>query len=134
MNEDKWTNKLENYRRALLSLEEAKGQYLINPANKVIRAGLIKNFEFCIELAWRVMKLYLEGKGEKDSSTPKDVLRKAYEHKLINEGEQWLRMVDYRNETSHNYDEDFSVKMATMIVEEFSPLFHKFYDWIQTQS
>jgi len=52
-------------------------------------AGAIQAFDFCFELAWKVMKFYLEEQGV-ETGSPKDVFRKAAVEKLIRDPELWF--------------------------------------------
>ena len=44
---------------------------------------LMQAFEFTFELAWKTLKDYLEEMGFSDVSSPKAVLRQAYQVKYI---------------------------------------------------
>ena len=92
--------KLEYLGNALLRLEEG----INTPVgeNRLNIDGSIQRFESCIEAFWKTLRLVLETLGRK-AVYPKDVLMMSYEGGLINDEEVWLRMLDDRNETSHNY-------------------------------
>lgn len=78
-----------------------------NDYEEVIRAGVIKNFEFTYELCWKFIKRWLEVNGEGaavDGATRKELFRLAAEHRLIEDVESWFRYAGARNLTSHTYD------------------------------
>jgi hypothetical protein len=63
MKEDiRWKQRFQNYGKALMLLEEAVDA---NRAadRELIKAGIIQYFEFTHELAWKVMKDFLESQG-----------------------------------------------------------------------
>lgn len=125
-----WEQKKSNYRKALDSLNEAIVAFSKNTQDRVVRAGLIQNFEFCLELAWKLQKFDLEQKGFADASSPKAVIRTAYEQGLIEDGALWLQMLDDRNDSSHNYDEGQAQNLANKIVSSYAPAFQSLYDKI----
>ena len=60
--EIRWKQRVENYENAVNHLEEAIVYFDVNPINKV-KEGIIQRFEFTHELAWKVMKDFLEYEG-----------------------------------------------------------------------
>lgn len=75
----------------------------------IMRDASIQRFEFVIELYWKVLKKILA--YEKiDAMTPRDVVSKAYQFKLIDDESVWLAMLDDRNKTAHVlYNEDETI-------------------------
>ena len=105
MNRGRVQEKLANYNKALQRLDEALA--VENP-NSFIYDSVIKRFEFTYELAWRLMKSYIEYQGGADVRFARDVFREAYAKGLIKEGKVWLQMLQDRNISSHTYNEDES--------------------------
>jgi len=87
---------------ALTRLKEA----LQEDASKstIIIDGVIQRFEFTFELAWKLMKFILNYQGI-EALTPRSVIKEAFKAKLIQEGKEWIDMLEDRNKTSHIYDE-----------------------------
>lgn len=57
-----------------------------------------------MELAWKVMKDYLETQNVVlPQVTPRAVIRAAFEAQLIADGEAWMDALDDRNKMSHTY-------------------------------
>ncbi|MBM3437205.1 MAG: nucleotidyltransferase, partial [Bacteroidetes bacterium] len=56
----RWIQRFQNYQKAFLRLKEAIETEALN---ELERNGLIQRFEFTIDLAWKVMKDFLEEKG-----------------------------------------------------------------------
>jgi nucleotidyltransferase substrate binding protein (TIGR01987 family) len=74
---------------------------------KVIRAGVIQNFEFTYKLCWKFMKRWLEvniGNAVVDGIPRKELFRMAAESRLISDVETWFEYNNLRNETAHTYD------------------------------
>lgn len=93
--------------------------------NEYMQDAAIKRFEFVIELFWKVLKKVLA--YEKiDSTTPRDVLNKSFQFKLIDEENVWLRMLDDRNNTSHVYKQE-DAKRVFENIKMYLPVFEKTY-------
>lgn len=102
MTAERIREKLANYNRALQRLDEALG---VEEPDTFIYDAVIKRFEFTYELAWRLMKAFIEYKGGEDVRFARDVFREAFATGLVTEGEVWLKMMQDRNISSHTYDE-----------------------------
>ncbi len=103
MSPKKILKRLQNFSLALERLQESIHE---NPAiSSTILDGTVKRFEFTFELSWKLMKDYLDYKGI-EAATPRDVIKEAYQAKLISNGDQWIQMLEDRNTTSHVYDEE----------------------------
>ncbi|MCY3932281.1 MAG: nucleotidyltransferase substrate binding protein [Acidobacteria bacterium] len=98
----RWHYRFANYRRAFLLLQEA----LDKPdLTQLEQEGTIQRFEYTMELAWKVMKDYLEAQNlVLRQVTPKAVIRAASEAQLIDDAEAWMDALDDRNRMSHTYD------------------------------
>jgi nucleotidyltransferase substrate binding protein (TIGR01987 family) len=89
---------------------------------KALRDSLIQRFEFCYELAWKCLKLWLEDKGV-DARNPKDVLRESAGQGFLHDVAGWTAVHENRNLTSHTYDEAQAEKVAAFVVETGAALF-----------
>ncbi|WP_334118421.1 HI0074 family nucleotidyltransferase substrate-binding subunit [Limnobacter sp.] len=67
--------------------------------NSFIRDSVIQRFEFCWELAWKVLKLRLEQLGIA-ASNPRDVFKEALAAGLIHDGNRWSEAQRMRNLSS----------------------------------
>jgi nucleotidyltransferase substrate binding protein (TIGR01987 family) len=63
-----------------------------------------QRFEFCFELAWKVIQERARAEGL-DCQSPKGCLKLAYKNSSINNETRWLAMLEDRNRTAHTYDE-----------------------------
>jgi len=97
---DKLRNLLRVLDAALTRLEAA----LVQPVNEFVRDSAIQRFEFTFELFWKSLKAYAEESGVEVYS-PRDSVRTAFQLGLIQEHQDWLRMIEDRNLTSHTYNE-----------------------------
>ncbi|WP_276605759.1 nucleotidyltransferase substrate binding protein [Thermus tengchongensis] len=88
------------FRRAV----ERLGNALARPKDEFIWDSAIQRFEFTFELAWKVLKLYLEREGL-EARSPRAAIRGAFQVGLLPEDPGWLEMLELRNLTSHTYDE-----------------------------
>lgn len=58
-------------------------------------AGAILAFEFCYELAWKIMKRVLQENGLEVGS-PRDTFRKAFAENLIDDPSVWFEFQEKR--------------------------------------
>lgn len=83
------------------------------------RDSMVQRFEYCTDLLWKTLKLYLEEveKAKLLSTSPRGVIREAVQVRLISEkeGAQCTTMVDNRNLTSHIYHEELAEEIAEKI-------------------
>jgi nucleotidyltransferase substrate binding protein (TIGR01987 family) len=82
------------------------------------KTGAIKAFEYCYELAWKMMKRVLESRGL-EAGSPKDTFRKAFEEKLIDNPEVWFEFQKLRNLSVHTYNEE-NLDIITSDFDTFS--------------
>jgi nucleotidyltransferase substrate binding protein (TIGR01987 family) len=95
--------------RAIDTVEEALAARERAPDDKFIRDACIQRFEYTYELAYRILRRYLEATepgSVADLSFPK-LIRLGYDRGLLSESwDIWSDFRDARNATSHAYDED----------------------------
>lgn len=106
--------KLQNYKKALLSLEDILLKIKSHRESEdftIYRDSVIKRFEYSLEVARKLMSKYIEFVDRKINGQ-KLVLRQAFAFDLI-EDDIWFTMVDDRNITTHEYDE----KIANELLE-----------------
>lgn len=85
----------------LLMAKEASGKEAA-----VYRDSAIQRFEFCTDLAWKLLKEILRKEHKIEAASPKPCIREAFARGLISDEALWLKIIDMRNLTSHTYDED----------------------------
>jgi hypothetical protein len=127
MKEDiRWKQRFQNYGKALMLLEEAVDA---NRAadRELIKAGIIQYFEFTHELAWKVMKDFLEYEGMTGIVGSRSATREAFNKGLIEEGQAWMDMLETRNITVHAYDPLIITEAFEQIVNINVGLLRKFH-------
>ena len=88
---------------------------------EVFRNAVIKSFELTLETACKllrkVLKLYVGSPKTVDALVFKDLLRHAALHGLLSAAdlERWLAYRDSRNDTAHNYGEQFADTTLALI-------------------
>ena len=88
---------------------------------EVFRNAIIKGYELTQETAFKLLKKALKAYGhggKKLEATPiKDILRLAAVHDLLTlpEVERWFSYPDNRNNTAHDYGEQFANDTLTLI-------------------
>jgi len=94
-----------------------------------LRAGVIQNFEFTYEIAWKYMKRWLEnnvGSSIVDGVARRQLFRLAFENGLIKDIDLWMDFHSGRNRTSHTYNlvtADEVYKVAIKFLPEVKELY-----------
>jgi nucleotidyltransferase substrate binding protein (TIGR01987 family) len=122
----RWIQRYINYCKAFKELEEAVQSASRRELNKLEKQGLIQGFEYTHELAWNVMKDFLDEQGISGLMGSKDSTRAAFKAGLISSGETWMDMIVSRNLSSHTYNEDLAEKIVHAIITLYYPLFKDF--------
>lgn len=124
MTEDvRWKQRFQNFSKALATLKGAAELSRERPLSDLEQQGLIRGFEFTHELAWNVLKDFLEDKGIAGLIGSRDATRSAFRNGLIHDGEIWMEMIKSRNLTSHAYDPEIARGIATSILARFLTAF-----------
>ena len=129
MDEDiRWKQRFQNYKKALVTVENAVELAASRELSDLEKQGLIKGFEFTFELAWNVMKDYLEDQGITGIISSKGAVRNAFNKGLIDDGQTWLDMIEARNISAHTYDEETADKLQKKIAKDFYGHFVSFLE------
>ena len=124
MNEDiRWKQRFDNFQRALQTLTDAVELTKKRPLSRLEQQGLIQGFEFTHELAWNVLKDYLEAQGFTQIIGSKNATRIAFKNELISDGEVWMNMIKARNLSSHTYNTETAEAISDDILQRFYPAF-----------
>lgn len=115
----RWEQRLENYNKAMQYLADGVA---IQAPDMLQKAGIIQLFEISFELAWKLLKDYLEEQGFVDINTPRSAIKKAFEIGLIQDGHVWLSLLNDRNLTTHTYDEAKASALKTIIANTYFPI------------
>jgi nucleotidyltransferase substrate binding protein (TIGR01987 family) len=125
MQDIRWKQRFNNYTQALQTLRRAVELAGQRDLSELEEQGLIQGFEFTHELAWNVLKDYLEEQGVIGIIGSKNATREAFKNGLISDGESWMDMIKARNLTSHTYNTEIAEGIAKDILLRF---YHAFAD------
>ena len=126
----RWKQRFQNFKQAFCRLQEAINQ---EDLNELERNGLIQRFEFTIELAWKVMKDFLEEKGFAFKPSPKDTFRQAQEARYIDYAQSLIDALNIRNELSHDYDGELFRLSEEELRNDIFPAIEKLYDFFENE-
>ena len=124
MSEDiRWKQRFDNYKRALHQLTLAVRLMAQRPLSDLEQQGLVQGFEFTHELAWNVLKDYLEYEGIQGLVGSRSTVREAFKRGMVANGEAWMDMIDKRNLSSHTYNLDVAHQLVSAIRDIYHPEF-----------
>ena len=121
----RWQQRFANYLRALGKLAEAVDLARERALSDLEQQGLIQGFEFTHELAWNVLKDFLEYQGIHNLIGSKDAVRSAFKNGLLENGDTWMTMILDRNRSLHTYNQEIAAEIAGRILAEYYPEFRK---------
>ena len=113
--DSRWNEKLNDFGKALIRLNEAIDESKNNPVSSTLKDGVIQRFEFCYEICWKLIKYYLENEGIQEAKSPKSTFREAFKIGIIEDGEKWIDMLNDRNLISHVHDEEVAFDIYNKI-------------------
>lgn len=119
----RWMQRLAHFRKALTQLDEGVELARLRQLSSLEEQGLIQAFEFTHELAWNMLKDFLESRGTVRLYGSKDASREAFKRGLIENGEAWMGMIKSRNLSSHTYSESTAKQIVSKIIQEYHPEF-----------
>jgi nucleotidyltransferase substrate binding protein (TIGR01987 family) len=125
----RWKQRFLNYEKALLQMKKfvEKGDL-----NELEQQGLIQSFEYTHELAWNVMKDFLQEEGIQNLYGSRSTTKQAFNKNLIEDGQEWMNMIESRNETVHTYQDKILNNECQKILKLYFPLFIKFQNKMKT--
>lgn len=122
----RWHQRLENLGKALHRFREALHGTAEEPKNHLYQIALIGTFQFTFELSWKTMKDYLMYNGV-EVSLPRDVIKQAFHHQLVHDGQVWIDMLEDRNLMAHVYQEQAALAAGKSIREHYAPAIEQNY-------
>ncbi len=121
----RWKQRFEHFVAALSQLEEAIYAHTKDPSNTLYPMAVIQSFEFTYELSWKTLKDFLILNGVQ-TSLPKETIKLAFKHSLIDNGQEWINMLEDRNLLSHTYSSQASKDAITHIASTYIALLRQF--------
>ena len=122
----RWKQRFQNFERAVLRLREGSVLLQANADNLLMQAGIIQMFEFTFELAWKLLKDYLQDEGFVLAS-PKATIRQAFQSGYIDDADDWMLALQDRNLTVHTYDDATVTAVVHDICTKYIPMLDKLY-------
>lgn len=126
--------KKENYHHAFMRLQAALRKDA--DVDDMYLDATIQRFEFCFELAWKLMKAVLEYEGI-EANSPRSCIREGWKQGLISNAEAWLEMMEKRNLSSHTYDENVAREIYHDVKERYVVLLEEcdqtMSDWVHKE-
>lgn len=124
----RWKQRFSNFQRAFLLLREMRERE-VKSFSQLEKEGAIQRFEFAFELAWKVLKDYLEAEGvQLESNTPRQVIKQAFSAGLLPDAQAWIDIMLLRNKLSHTYDQQVFEQALHTIRDDYFPAFERLYD------
>ncbi len=115
----RWIQRFSNYKSAFIQLKDAVDLYNSRELSLIEKQGLIQAFEFTHELAWKVLKDYLEYQSAINVRGSRDAVKESFKIDLVNDGAIWIEMIETRNNTSHTYNKEVAENTVIAIVEKY---------------
>lgn len=122
----RWIQRFNHFSKAFAQLKEAVELSEQRELSKLEEQGLIQAFEYTHELAWKVLRDFLEERGVQKIYGSKDATREAFKAGLIENGEVWMKMIESRNLTSHTYNEETATEIVTAVIHSYTAEFFDF--------
>jgi nucleotidyltransferase substrate binding protein (TIGR01987 family) len=123
---EKITDRFENYSKAFAKLSELHIKP-VEDVDELVRDAFFQRYEFCVELAWKLVKDILEFE-QITIKTPREVIKEAVKAGILDDFYVWDQMLTTRNFSSHNYDEK-------KVIEIFPIMYDVHYlklEWLQS--
>ena len=107
MPSDKYNRNLKSLEKALLQLSDALEQ----SESPIVRDACLQRFEFCYELLWKTLKVFLEDIHGVRAVSPRQVFKEAFALSLIEKEQIFIEMIESRNTLAHTYNEEQAMKI-----------------------
>ena len=128
----RWRQRFASFERALARLEQACELAGQRQLSQLEQQGLIKAFEFTQELAWKVMKDYLQHQGLDAIIGSRDAICLAFQNALITDGERWMETIASRRLADHIYDDAVLDELVEKVIEHHLATFIQFREHMRS--
>ena len=122
--------RFESYKHSLAALTEARER---NMEDSFVLSGTSAKFSITFDLAWKTMKdILIEYYSITDfvAGSPREVLKKSFQSKMIT-GDEWMQMLEIRNQLTHDYDGEIVKTHGNTIVQIDIEKFKEFQLWVE---
>lgn len=97
--------------------------------NRAETEGMIQRYEYTFELAWKVIRDYLQHGGV-ILKLPRETIKEAFAYGIIKNGTIWMDMLETRNIMSHTYDEENFNEATEKIIKFYLTEFIFLKEWL----
>lgn len=118
----RWKQRFENYKKAYSQFNKFLSKKDLNELEK---QGLVQSFEYTHELAWNLMKDFLQYEGIQNLIGSRSTTREAFNKGIISDGQTWMNMIESRNKTVHLYEENILNDELDKIINQYAILFQE---------
>lgn len=132
MTDIRWQQRFDNFTSALSQLTHGVQEASRRQLSDLEKQGLIQSFEFTHELAWNLLKDYLEYQGVFNLTGSRDTSREAFQKNLITHGDDWMDMIKSRNLTTHTYNKKVAEEIIQQITSRYYQRFSELKDKMAT--
>ena len=115
MNHNKAKELYLDYQNSVERLSESLKENI--NINSFIVDAVIQRFEFTFEIAWKLMREILLFRG-KEVSSPRMAIKEGFKEKFFEDGDDWIKMLEDRNLTSHTYKQDLANEIYERIMNK----------------
>jgi len=128
--------KFRHYEDAIMNFKDSLSIDFKDFSEKVIdciKSGRVQKFEFCTDLLWKTLKIYLWEVNGIDSRSPKLVIKDFYNlgGLSVEEYEKIMEMLDDRNRLSHIYNHEQFEEIYNRIILTL-PAFNQVLDYLRS--
>ena len=130
--DSRWKQRFLSFEKAYRNFIQIE-HYELEDLSDLEKEGFVQRFEYTVELAWKTLKDFLL-EGGQDLSSPKDVIRQAFQNGIIKDGEIWIEALDRRNLTSHTYNSQVLLQTLSFLKVDFYPVLVDLYATLKAKS
>jgi nucleotidyltransferase substrate binding protein (TIGR01987 family) len=118
-------SKYDNFCKALENLKKCRE--ISEPYSIVEQTGIVALFDICFEQSWKTMKEILDYNGisEQKIGSPRIIIKTAYNARMINNEEKWLKLLNTRNILAHTYSDEAALEAIIHIKSDYLLLFEE---------
>ena len=135
MNDIRWQQRFQNFDKAFILLRDAIRQQPLEDFSDLEQEGIIQRFEYSYELAWKVLKDYLQNEGVIiNPVTPRNVIKEAFAVQILSDGQVWIDMMLHRNLLSHTYDFSKFKEVLIATRDRYLDAFQELHEWFLSRT
>jgi len=106
----------ETFKKAYLKLKEFVDT---DNGSEKDRGAIINAYQYTFELFWKTLQKYMQQLEMLDEFGPGNVIRTAFQYKIIDDGPIYMSMLKDRNLITYTYKEDIAEEIYNRIKEDY---------------